>query len=207
MAKQRVELTINGRTYSDEVEPRTLLSDFIRHHAGLTGTHVGCEHDPANDERHQQIQERRQTQRPRRQEHRLGRPIGHIKTGRTRGSCHEIQKSSARRLRWEASTSASDARATEPTRGAAHIRSERVNAHACKRAHHARSARARGAACRDPTTRVGGARARFRVREAFSRRRSRPKADRRSASAGNDESTSMTTHAHAPCTAPGERTS
>lgn len=44
MAKQRVELTINGRTYSDEVEPRTLLSDFIRHHAGLTGTHVGCEH-------------------------------------------------------------------------------------------------------------------------------------------------------------------
>jgi aerobic-type carbon monoxide dehydrogenase small subunit (CoxS/CutS family) len=44
MAKQRVELTINGRTYSDDVEPRTLLSDFIRHHAGLTGTHVGCEH-------------------------------------------------------------------------------------------------------------------------------------------------------------------
>lgn len=44
MAKQRVELTINGRPYSDDVEPRTLLSDFIRHHAGLTGTHVGCEH-------------------------------------------------------------------------------------------------------------------------------------------------------------------
>ena len=44
MAKQRVELTINGQTYGDEVEPRTLLSDFIRHHAGLTGTHVGCEH-------------------------------------------------------------------------------------------------------------------------------------------------------------------
>lgn len=44
MAKQRVELTINGQSYSDDVEPRTLLSDFIRHHAGLTGTHVGCEH-------------------------------------------------------------------------------------------------------------------------------------------------------------------
>jgi aerobic-type carbon monoxide dehydrogenase small subunit (CoxS/CutS family) len=36
--------TINGREYVDEVEPRTLLSDFIRHHAKLTGTHVGCEH-------------------------------------------------------------------------------------------------------------------------------------------------------------------
>lgn len=40
----RVTITINGRTYEDEVEPRTLLSDFIRHNAGLTGTHVGCEH-------------------------------------------------------------------------------------------------------------------------------------------------------------------
>lgn len=42
--KTSVELTINGKTYRDDVEPRTLLSDFIRHHAGLTGTHVGCEH-------------------------------------------------------------------------------------------------------------------------------------------------------------------
>jgi aerobic carbon-monoxide dehydrogenase small subunit len=40
----RITLTINGTTYSDEVEPRTLLSDFIRHQARLTGTHVGCEH-------------------------------------------------------------------------------------------------------------------------------------------------------------------
>jgi len=40
----RIEVEINGRTYADEVEPRTLLSDFIRHQAGLTGTHVGCEH-------------------------------------------------------------------------------------------------------------------------------------------------------------------
>jgi len=40
----RIEVDINGETYAGEVEPRTLLSDFIRHQAGLTGTHVGCEH-------------------------------------------------------------------------------------------------------------------------------------------------------------------
>jgi aerobic-type carbon monoxide dehydrogenase small subunit (CoxS/CutS family) len=40
----RIEMQINGRPYAGEVEPRTLLSDFIRHQAGLTGTHVGCEH-------------------------------------------------------------------------------------------------------------------------------------------------------------------
>jgi aerobic-type carbon monoxide dehydrogenase small subunit (CoxS/CutS family) len=40
----RIEVEINGRAYDGEVEPRTLLSDFIRHQAGLTGTHVGCEH-------------------------------------------------------------------------------------------------------------------------------------------------------------------
>jgi aerobic-type carbon monoxide dehydrogenase small subunit (CoxS/CutS family) len=40
----RIEVEINGRRYAGEVEPRTLLSDFIRHQAGLTGTHVGCEH-------------------------------------------------------------------------------------------------------------------------------------------------------------------
>jgi aerobic-type carbon monoxide dehydrogenase small subunit (CoxS/CutS family) len=39
----RVSIVINGRGYEDEVEDRTLLSDFIRHQAGLTGTHVGCE--------------------------------------------------------------------------------------------------------------------------------------------------------------------
>jgi carbon-monoxide dehydrogenase small subunit len=39
-----VSIVINGRVYEDEVEDRTLLSDFIRHQAGLTGTHVGCEH-------------------------------------------------------------------------------------------------------------------------------------------------------------------
>jgi aerobic-type carbon monoxide dehydrogenase small subunit (CoxS/CutS family) len=37
-------MQINGAEYAGEVEDRTLLSDFIRHHAGLTGTHVGCEH-------------------------------------------------------------------------------------------------------------------------------------------------------------------
>jgi aerobic-type carbon monoxide dehydrogenase small subunit (CoxS/CutS family) len=40
----RITVHINGRTYTGEVEDRTLLSDFIRHGAGLTGTHVGCEH-------------------------------------------------------------------------------------------------------------------------------------------------------------------
>jgi aerobic-type carbon monoxide dehydrogenase small subunit (CoxS/CutS family) len=39
----RISVEINGRTYGGEVEPRTLLSDFIRHGAGLTGTKVGCE--------------------------------------------------------------------------------------------------------------------------------------------------------------------
>ena len=39
-----VAVEINGTRYEGDVEPRTLLSDFIRHVAGLTGTHVGCEH-------------------------------------------------------------------------------------------------------------------------------------------------------------------
>ena len=39
-----VRVTINGEGYARAVEPRLLLSDFIRHEAGLTGTHVGCEH-------------------------------------------------------------------------------------------------------------------------------------------------------------------
>ena len=40
----KVTIKINGTDYTKEVEPRLLLSDFIRYHAGLTGTHVGCEH-------------------------------------------------------------------------------------------------------------------------------------------------------------------
>jgi carbon-monoxide dehydrogenase small subunit len=39
----RLTLTINGAMRRGEIEPRTLLSDFIRHEVGLTGTHVGCE--------------------------------------------------------------------------------------------------------------------------------------------------------------------
>ena len=39
-----VEITINGTRYERAVEPRMLLSDFIRQDIGLTGTHVGCEH-------------------------------------------------------------------------------------------------------------------------------------------------------------------
>jgi len=39
-----LSLTVNGRTYERQVEPRLLLSDFLRHDLGLTGTHVGCEH-------------------------------------------------------------------------------------------------------------------------------------------------------------------
>jgi aerobic-type carbon monoxide dehydrogenase small subunit (CoxS/CutS family) len=39
-----VEVTVNGRRYAETVEPRLLLSDFLRHGLGLTGTHVGCEH-------------------------------------------------------------------------------------------------------------------------------------------------------------------
>jgi carbon-monoxide dehydrogenase small subunit len=40
----KVAVTVNGTAYEREVEPRLLLSDFIRHDLGLTGTHVGCEH-------------------------------------------------------------------------------------------------------------------------------------------------------------------
>jgi aerobic-type carbon monoxide dehydrogenase small subunit (CoxS/CutS family) len=39
-----VELTLNGSRVSLEVEPRVTLADAIREEAGLTGTHLGCEH-------------------------------------------------------------------------------------------------------------------------------------------------------------------
>jgi carbon-monoxide dehydrogenase small subunit len=39
-----VTVTVNGAQYTRAVEPRLLLSDFLRHELGLTGTHVGCEH-------------------------------------------------------------------------------------------------------------------------------------------------------------------
>ena len=39
-----LSVTVNGEEFSREVEPRMLLSDFLRHELDLTGTHVGCEH-------------------------------------------------------------------------------------------------------------------------------------------------------------------
>ena len=39
-----IALTVNGRLVRESVEPRLLLTDFLRHRLGLTGTHVGCEH-------------------------------------------------------------------------------------------------------------------------------------------------------------------
>lgn len=42
--QHHVQLTVNGQGYEREVESRLLLSDFIRHDLGLSGTHVGCEH-------------------------------------------------------------------------------------------------------------------------------------------------------------------
>lgn len=39
-----VTMHLNGRPVSGRAEPRMLLSDFLRHELGMTGTHVGCEH-------------------------------------------------------------------------------------------------------------------------------------------------------------------
>jgi aerobic-type carbon monoxide dehydrogenase small subunit (CoxS/CutS family) len=39
-----IELTVNGRLVRERVEPRLLLTDFLRQRVGLAGTHVGCEH-------------------------------------------------------------------------------------------------------------------------------------------------------------------
>ena len=39
-----IELTVNGKQYERQVEPRQLLSDFLRQQIFQTGTHVGCEH-------------------------------------------------------------------------------------------------------------------------------------------------------------------
>ena len=43
-AHREVRVTVNGRAYARNVEPRMLLVDFLRHECGLTGTHVGCAH-------------------------------------------------------------------------------------------------------------------------------------------------------------------
>ena len=39
-----ITVTVNGEVYQKTIEPRLLLSDFIRHELNLSGTHVGCEH-------------------------------------------------------------------------------------------------------------------------------------------------------------------
>ena len=40
--KHAISVTINGQLYQEDVEPRLLLSHFLRENIGLTGTHVGC---------------------------------------------------------------------------------------------------------------------------------------------------------------------
>jgi len=44
MDNLQLNLMVNGQPTIRQVEPRLLLSDFLRHELGLTGTHVGCEH-------------------------------------------------------------------------------------------------------------------------------------------------------------------
>src|SRR3984893_18394300 len=42
--RRPIRVVVNATTYERTVEPRLLLSDFLRHELRLTGTHVGCEH-------------------------------------------------------------------------------------------------------------------------------------------------------------------
>ena len=42
--RHTVRFTLNGKPCAGEAEPRMLLTDFLRHQIGVTGTHVGCEH-------------------------------------------------------------------------------------------------------------------------------------------------------------------
>jgi aerobic carbon-monoxide dehydrogenase small subunit len=44
MKNVTVSMKVNGRACTAQMEPRTLLSDCLRHEFGLPGTHVGCEH-------------------------------------------------------------------------------------------------------------------------------------------------------------------
>jgi carbon-monoxide dehydrogenase small subunit len=39
-----ITIAVNGVERTGDAEPRTHLADFLRHHLGLTGTHIGCEH-------------------------------------------------------------------------------------------------------------------------------------------------------------------
>ena len=41
---RKISLSVNGKTYEEEVEVRFTLADFLRQQLGLTGTHLGCEH-------------------------------------------------------------------------------------------------------------------------------------------------------------------
>lgn len=42
--RHKIRFVLNGRETTAEAEPRMLLTDFLRHTVGVTGTHVGCEH-------------------------------------------------------------------------------------------------------------------------------------------------------------------
>jgi 2-furoyl-CoA dehydrogenase 2Fe-2S iron sulfur subunit len=42
--RHSIHFSLNGKARAGEVEPRRLLTDFLRHEIGATGTHVGCEH-------------------------------------------------------------------------------------------------------------------------------------------------------------------
>jgi 2-furoyl-CoA dehydrogenase 2Fe-2S iron sulfur subunit len=42
--RHRIRVVVNGKPLEGETEPRLLLTDFLRHTLGMTGTHVGCEH-------------------------------------------------------------------------------------------------------------------------------------------------------------------
>ncbi len=39
----KISVTVNGRNYTGDVEPRTLLVHYLREQLGLTGTHIGCD--------------------------------------------------------------------------------------------------------------------------------------------------------------------
>ena len=41
--KQKVSVTVNGKSQESEIEPRTLLVHYLREDLGLTGTHIGCD--------------------------------------------------------------------------------------------------------------------------------------------------------------------
>ncbi len=42
--RHSIRFTLNGKSVEGDAEPRMLLTDFLRHELGFTGTHVGCEH-------------------------------------------------------------------------------------------------------------------------------------------------------------------